>query len=79
MKSRVAQHAAPAERTLNQNTRHSFVLALWLEPRQGAAGQVDPEWRWRVRCVQTGTEAYFRRIGDLLAHIAEQSGMPPPE
>jgi len=78
MESRVAQHDAPAERSPHQDTSHSFVLTLWREPRQGAAGQADPEWRWRVRCVQTGTEAYFRRVGDLLAYVAEQSGLPPP-
>ncbi len=28
----------------------SFVITLWLEP------SAEPEWRWRVTCVQTGEQ-----------------------
>ena len=37
-----------------------------------------PEWRWRIRRVQTGEEACFRSTAALLAYIAAQSGLPPP-
>jgi hypothetical protein len=56
--------------------RRSFVLLLWLEP---GAGRGAPEWRWRVRWVQTGEEACFRRTADVLAFIAERAGLPPPD
>lgn len=53
----------------------SFVMTLWLEPREVPA---EPEWRWRVVQVQTGEHRYFRRLSDLLAHVSEKAGVPPP-
>ncbi len=53
----------------------SFVVVLWLESRH--TGQ-DAEWRWRVRCVQTGDEKCFRRVGDVLTFVADEAGAPPP-
>lgn len=55
--------------------RVSFVMTLWLEPQETAA---EPEWRWRVRHVQTGEQSYFRRLGDVLAFVASRSGIPSP-
>lgn len=53
----------------------SFVILLWLEPSEGAA---EPEWRWRVRQAQTGEEACFRRLCDVLAYVASRSATPAP-
>ncbi len=53
----------------------SFVLTLWLEPREVEA---VPEWRWRVVHVQTGQQEYFQRLTDVLAFITSRSGLPPP-
>ena len=53
----------------------SFVLVLWLEPQEEMA---DPEWRWRVKRVQTGEQAYFRCVPNMLAHISRQTGLPAP-
>lgn len=53
----------------------SFVMTLWLEPQETVA---QPEWRWRVRHVQTGEQTHFRRLGDVLAFVADRSGMPSP-
>ncbi|MDO8751593.1 MAG: hypothetical protein Q7K03_10710 [Dehalococcoidia bacterium] len=53
----------------------SFVMTLWLEPRETPA---DPEWRWRVVEVPTGEQRYFRRLDDLLAYVSEKAGVPPP-
>lgn len=50
-------------------------MTLWLEPRETVA---EPEWRWRVRHVQTGEQTHFRRLGDVLAFVADRSGMPSP-
>ncbi len=50
-------------------------MTLWLEPQQVEA---EPEWRWRVSHVQTGEQAYFRRLTDVLAFITSQSGIPAP-
>lgn len=54
----------------------SFVMTVWLEPREGEG---DPEWRWRVSHAQTREEAHFRRLADVLAFIATQSGQAPPK
>lgn len=54
----------------------SFVMTVWLEPREGDG---DPEWRWRVSHAQTGEEAHFRRLADVLTFIATQSGRTPPQ
>ncbi len=53
----------------------SFVLTLWVEPREVEA---DPEWRWKVRHVQTDQQAYFRRVADVLEFVASESGLPVP-
>ncbi|MBI2965197.1 MAG: hypothetical protein HYY34_03210 [Chloroflexi bacterium] len=59
----------------SDGVRVSFVMTLWLEP-QGGKGQ--PEWRWRVCHVQTGDQAYFRRLTDVMAFISSQSRFPAP-
>ena len=46
----------------------SFVLKMWLEPRE-IKGQ-DPEWRARIDDVQTGKRTYFRTIEALFSHLA---------
>ena len=53
----------------------SFVLTLWLEPSSEEA----PQWRWRVRHVQSGEDRYFARIVDVLRFTAERAGVSPPE
>ncbi|MBI4497666.1 MAG: hypothetical protein HY689_07205 [Chloroflexi bacterium] len=53
----------------------SFVIRLWLEPRTGVG---DPEWRSHVFHVQSGEEAYFRRLSDLLSFVERKSGVSPP-
>ncbi len=59
-----------------KSARASFVITVWLEPQDS---EVDMEWRWRVRHVQTGREAYFRRSADVLQFIGGQSELPPPQ
>ncbi len=58
------------------NSGASFVMTVWLEPRESDG---DPEWRWRVTHAQTGAEANFTRLADVLTFIATQSGRPPPQ
>ncbi|HXE71354.1 MAG TPA: hypothetical protein VNO81_01740 [Candidatus Nitrosotenuis sp.] len=50
------------------------MLILWQVPCQGD----EAEWRWRVRCLRSGRERCFRRLGDVLAFLAEESGCSPP-
>ncbi len=54
----------------------SFVITLWSELREVEA---EPEWRWRVTHVQTGEQAYFRWLSDVLAFITAESGLPAPQ
>lgn len=54
----------------------SFVLRLWLEPREKSS---HPEWRWHVQHVQSGEEAYFHRLAELLTYIERKSEVPPPQ
>lgn len=51
----------------------SFVIRLWLEPREASALL---EWRWHVRHIQSGTEAYFRDGGAMLRFIADKADVP---
>ena len=53
----------------------SFVILLWLEPRVGVA---EPEWRWRVKQVQTGEQVHFWRLADVLAYVASRAGVSAP-
>ncbi len=49
----------------------SFVIKLWSEPREIAG---DPPWRWHVHHVQSGDEASFTRLRDVLQYIEDRSG-----
>ncbi len=53
----------------------SFVIVLWLEPREV---QAEPEWRWRVNHVQSGDQALFKRLDDVLAYVATKAEVSPP-
>lgn len=53
----------------------SFVMTIWLEPQKAEA---KPEWRWRVTHVQTGEQAYFRHLPDVLEYVSTKAGVPPP-
>ncbi len=55
--------------------RASFVIRLWLEPRENPG---DPQWRWHVQQVQTGEQVYFHRLGDVLRYVELKSGQPSP-
>ena len=63
-------------RMTDQKTRPvSFLITVWLEPQQVEA---EPEWRWRVRPSQADQVTYFRRVADVLAFIASESGSTGP-
>jgi environmental stress-induced protein Ves len=51
-------------------------MTVWLEPSDGDS---DPQWRWRVSHAQTGEEAHFTRLADVLSFISAQSGSRPPQ
>lgn len=53
----------------------SFVVRLWLESR-GHVG--EPEWRFEVRHVQSGTQMHGRCMADLLAFVERLAGLPAP-
>lgn len=53
----------------------SFVMKLWLE--QGNQ-EGPPDWRWRVRHIQSGDESYFRNMSAMLKFIEEKSRLMPP-
>ena len=58
-----------------EESRASFVIVLWLEPQKE---KVEPQWRWRVTCVQTGERAYFHRFADVFAYVSDKARVPPP-
>ena len=68
----VCNHQGGARRG---ETRASFVIVLWLEPQAPGA---EPQWRWRVTCVQTGERAYFHRLSDVSAYVGRTAGVLPP-
>ena len=53
----------------------SFVMTLWLEGREVEG---PPEWRWRVRHVQSGEERCFCRLTEVLSYIEEKARIAPP-
>lgn len=53
----------------------SFVIRLWLEPQEQAG---PPQWRWRVLHVQSGDEAHFHSLRDVLAYVETRCGLSPP-
>lgn len=53
----------------------SFVIRLWLEPREQAD---SPQWRWYVHHVQSGDEAHFHSLRDMLAYVEAKSGVSSP-
>lgn len=52
-----------------------FVIVLTFEP--GSPGS-EPEWRWRVRSVETGEERHFRRSTEVLAYVAAMADVAAP-
>ena len=54
----------------------SFVMTVWLESREVES---EPEWRWRVRRIQTDEIVYFRRVADVVSYIASESGLAGPQ
>ncbi len=54
----------------------SFVVRLWLEHRDVSDG---PEWRFRARHVQSGTEVHCRALSDVLSFVESCSGLAAPE
>lgn len=54
----------------------SFVIKLWLEPREMAG---DPQWRWHVHHVQSGEEASFTRLADVLRYVEDKACVAPPQ
>lgn len=54
---------------------HSFIIRAWLEPREF---QAPPEWRWHVRHVQSGEEAYLRDLDGVLGFLRSVSGKTVP-
>lgn len=61
---------------VSTSSRVSFVITVWLEPQEAEA---SPEWRWRVVHTQSGDEANFTRLAEVLAFITTQSGTPAPQ
>lgn len=61
--------------TMSLSKSASFVIRLWLEPREKIN---EPEWRGHVTHVQTGEQIYFRRLYDLMQFVKEKSGVSPP-
>lgn len=53
----------------------SFVIRLWLEPREMAG---EAPWRWHVQHVQSGEEANLTRLADVLSYIETKAGHAPP-
>jgi hypothetical protein len=53
---------------------HSFVAVLWLESSENG----EFEWRWKVRCMQSGRQKYFRKIDQLLEFVGKEAGVAPP-
>ena len=64
--------SGPGER---QARDASFVIVLWLERREVEA---EPEWRWRVTHVQSGQQAYFTKLADVLAYVGTRAEVSPP-
>ena len=54
----------------------SFIIRLWLEAREMAG---EAPWRWHVHHVQSGDEANFTRLADVLTYIEEKVGHAPAQ
>jgi hypothetical protein len=50
--------------------RISFVVRLWVEPRQEEG---RPRWRGQIEQVGSGEQAYFRDVEGLLAAMAKSA------
>jgi hypothetical protein len=62
-----------------QEHASSFVVRIWLEPREieGAS----PEWRGRIEHVESGDRTYFRGLDKMVefmvGHLDDLGGIPP--
>lgn len=55
----------------------SFIVRLWLEPApEEEAG--PGRWRGHIQSVQSGEDAYFQDLREMLRFLEEQSGVPFP-
>jgi hypothetical protein len=59
--------------TVEERVAASFLLRLWLEPREGE--NVAPPLRGYVRHLQTGEELYFTDPGKLVEYVLRQLGV----
>lgn len=51
----------------------SFVVRAWLEPRERGV----PQWRFHVSHVQTGEDDYTSDLEEVVAFLAERTGVSP--
>lgn len=65
------------EAAWGQTTGHTATLVIVLTLEEGSAAG-ESQWQWRVRSVETGAEAHFRRVADMLAFVAAVSGQAAP-
>lgn len=54
----------------------SFIVRLWLEPVP--EGGEPGRWRGHIQSVQSGEDAYFQDLCEMLRFLEEQSGVPFP-
>ncbi len=51
-----------------ENINHSFIVRIWVEPREVTDPQVA--WRGMVQHVMSGERAYFRSYEEMVSFIS---------
>jgi hypothetical protein len=58
--------------------RHSFIVKIWLEPREGDSRDVASLWRGRVTHVPSGLYYYFQDVDEIAHFIRSYIGEIEP-
>jgi hypothetical protein len=60
-----------------ENTSRSFVVRIWIEPREIANGSF--EWRGMIQDVITNDRKYFKKFDEMIAFVILQISQDTPD
>ncbi|PKN92464.1 MAG: hypothetical protein CVU44_15125 [Chloroflexi bacterium HGW-Chloroflexi-6] len=59
-----------------KNIRHSFIVRIWVEPRENADEQTA--WRGMVQHVVSGEQTYFQTFEEMVAFMKQSMDLNLP-
>jgi hypothetical protein len=54
---------------LTKDTTQSFIVRVWMEPREHEYEDMKPEWRGVIENVGTGERVYFNHLDQVTSYL----------